>query len=73
MSFIKQSPIGYEESLVLKFALQKVVPHFENVVHDANGERKVRAQANLDAAKDMLTDLEESLDTANVRTVQKTA
>lgn len=58
MSFIKESPIGYNEALVLKFALTKVVPHFEKVAEEAKEDRKVRATENLDSAKDMLKDLE---------------
>lgn len=61
MSFIQKSAISYEEAVVLRFAMQKIVPHFENVAKEANGDRKVKADANIAAAKDMLSDLEKAL------------
>lgn len=62
MSFIKQSPISYEESIVLRFALQRILPHFENVKDDAKEPaRKEKAETNIKVAQDMLADLNESL------------
>lgn len=67
MSFIKgNASIDYTEAVVLRFALQKILPHFENVVADAKDDRKKRAVQNLESAREMLNDLEESLDTKSL-------
>lgn len=58
MSSIKEVILTAEEAKVLKFALSKVLPHFQAVVDDASGDRKHLAVNNLESAKDMLKDIE---------------
>lgn len=64
MSFITEQfdaiseKVTYEELSVLRFALQKAIPHFENVAREAKQDRRERCERNVEVANDMLTDID---------------